>query len=46
MARPLGLSQWAQTVSMYLPHLSQPHRTGLILWSCGIVLAQSCLSFR
>jgi len=42
MARPLGLSQWAQTVSMYLPHLSQPHRTGLILWSCGIVLAQSC----
>jgi hypothetical protein len=27
---------------MYLPHLSQPHRTGLILWSGGIVLAQSC----
>src|SRR5262249_38072456 len=22
--------------------LSQAHRTGLVLWSCGIVLAQSC----
>ena len=42
MARPMGLLQWSQTVSIYLPHLSQPHRTGLALWSCGIVLAQSC----
>ena len=42
MARPVGLSQWFQTVSTYLPHLSQPHRTSLVLWSCGIVVAQSC----
>src|SRR5262245_65420839 len=42
MTRPMGLLQWSQTVSTYLPHLSQSHRTGLVLWSCGIVLAQSC----
>ena len=42
MTRPMGLLQWSQTVSTYLPHLSQPHRTGWVLWSCGIVLAQSC----
>ena len=42
MTRPMGLLQWSQTVSTSLPHLSQPHRTGLVLWSCGIVLAQSC----
>src|SRR5215510_1867589 len=42
MTRPMGLLQWSQTVSTYLPHLSLPHRTGLALWSCGIVLAQSC----
>jgi Transposase DDE domain len=42
MTRPMGLLQWSQTVSTYLPHLSQPHRTGLVLWSCGIVVAQSC----
>jgi hypothetical protein len=42
MTRPLGLLQWAQTVSISLPHLSQPQRAGLALWSWGIVLAQSC----
>jgi hypothetical protein len=42
MTRPMGLLQWSQTVSTYLPYLSQPQRTGLALWSCGIVLAQSC----
>ena len=42
MTRPMGLLQWSQTVSTYLPHLSQSHRTGVVLWSCGIVLAQSC----
>jgi len=42
MARPAGLSQWQQTVSTYLPHLSKPQVTVLVLWSCGIVLAQSC----
>jgi hypothetical protein len=29
-------------VSTYLPHLSKPQRTVLVLWSIGIVLAQSC----
>jgi hypothetical protein len=42
MTRPMGLLQWSQTVSTSLPHLSQLHRTGLALWSCGIVLAQNC----
>lgn len=37
-----GLSQWQQTVSMHLPHLTRPQRTVLVLWSVGIVLAQSC----
>src|SRR5262249_13750430 len=42
MARPAGLLQWQQTVSTYLPHLSQPQLTVLVLWSFGIVLAQAC----
>jgi hypothetical protein len=42
MARPAGLLQWQQTVSTYLPHLSQPQVTVLVLWSFGIVLAQAC----
>src|SRR5215467_2372747 len=42
MARPSGLLQWQQTVSTYLPHLSQPQLTVLVLWSFGLVLAQAC----
>ena len=42
MPRHLGLSQWHHTVASYLPHLSQPPLTVLVLWSLGIVLAQSC----
>lgn len=42
MPRHPGLSQWHQTVSTYLPDLSQPQVTVLVLWSMGIVLAQSC----
>src|ERR1041384_5743432 len=42
MARPAGLLQWQQTVSTYLPHLSKPQVTVLVLWSFGMVLAQSC----
>ena len=42
MARPSGLLQWQQTVSTYLPHLSQPQLTVLVLGSFGIVLAQAC----
>jgi hypothetical protein len=36
------VSQWEQTVSRQLPHLSRPQATVLALWSLGIVLAQSC----
>lgn len=42
MTRPRGLLQWSQTVSTSLPQLSQPPRTGVVLGSSGIVLAQSC----
>lgn len=42
MTRPIGLSQWQETVSTHLPHLSRPQLTVLTLWSLGIVLAQSC----
>jgi len=42
MPRHPGLSQWHQTVSTYLPHLTRPQLTVLVLWSIGIVLAQSC----
>jgi hypothetical protein len=42
MPRHVGLSQWHQTVSTHLPHLSQPQVTVLVLWSIGLVLAQSC----
>src|SRR2546422_264662 len=37
-----GLSQWEQTVSRYLPHLSRPQAGVLALWSYGMVLAKSC----
>lgn len=42
MPRHPGLSQWHQIVSSYLPHLTKPQLTVLVLWSTGIVLAQSC----
>ena len=42
MARPTGLSRWQQTVSTYLPHLSRPQVTVLVLWSVGLILAHSC----
>ena len=42
MTRPAGLWQWQQTVSTYLPHLSKPQVTVLVLWSFGMVLAQTC----
>jgi hypothetical protein len=42
MPRHPGLSQWHETVSTHLPHLSQPQITMLVLWSIGMVLAQSC----
>src|SRR5262245_3467331 len=42
MPRHPGLSQWHQTASSHLSHLSQPQLSVLVLWSLGIVLAQSC----
>ncbi len=42
MPRPTGLSRWQQTVSTYLPHLSRPQVTVLVLWSVGLILAHSC----
>ena len=42
MTRPAGLLQWQQTVSTSLPHLTNPQVTVLVLWSFGMVLAQSC----
>jgi hypothetical protein len=42
MTRLPGLSQWQQTVSRHLPHLSTPQVVILTLWSLGIVVAQRC----
>ena len=36
------VSQWTQTVSSHLPHLSRPQAGVLALWSLGMVLARSC----
>ena len=41
MARPAGLSHWHHTVSTPMPHLSRPQVTVWVVWSLGIVLAQS-----
>lgn len=42
MTRPAGLSQWVETVSIHMPHLSQPVATVLALWSFGLVMTKSC----
>lgn len=42
MPRQDGLSQWMQTVSTQMPHLSRPHARVLALWSYGMVVTQSC----
>jgi hypothetical protein len=42
MTRLPGLSQWQQTVSSHLPHLSTPQVVLLTLGSLGIVVAQRC----
>ena len=36
------LSQWDETVSTHMPHLSRPQAYVLALWSYGMVLAKSC----
>ena len=35
------VSQWTQTVSRHLPHLSRPQAAVLALWSLGMVLSGS-----
>jgi len=42
MSHRKALSQWEQTVSRHLPHLSRPQAHVLALWSYGMVLAKSC----
>src|SRR5437763_12433616 len=42
MSRRKALSQWEDTVSTHLPHLSRPQAHVLALWSFGMVLAKSC----
>ncbi len=42
MACSERVSQWRQTVSSHLPHLSGPQAAVLALWSLGIVLTGSC----
>src|SRR5947209_12499610 len=42
MSHRKALSQWEQTVSRHLPHLSRPQAHVLALWSWGMVLAKSC----
>jgi len=42
MSRRKALSQWEETVSTHLPHLSRPQAHVLALWSFGMVLAKSC----
>lgn len=39
---PEPLSQWVQSVSTHLPHLSKPQATVLALYSFGMIVAQSC----
>lgn len=36
------VSQWEETVSMKLPHLSRPQALVLALWSCAMILGKSC----
>jgi len=36
------VSQWQETVSMKLPHLSRPQAMVLALWSCAMILGKSC----
>jgi hypothetical protein len=42
MTRSPGLSQWAETVSIHMPHLSKPVAAVLALWSFGMVMTKSC----
>ena len=37
-----ALSQWEETVSRHLPHLSKPQAVVLALWSYAMIMSQSC----
>ena len=43
MRLPRETYQIQQTIETHLPHLSQPQLTGLVLWACGAILAESKL---
>lgn len=42
MSSHTGVSEWSQTVSIHLPHLSRPQAQVLALWSYGMALTQTC----
>ena len=42
MSYPDAFSQWKQTVSTQLPHLSRPQALVLALWSYAMIFARSC----
>ena len=42
MTRSDGLSQWQETVSRRMPHLSKPQAYVLALWSFGMAPTQRC----
>ncbi len=37
-----ALSQWEQTVSRHLPHLSRPQVVVLAVWSYAMIVCKSC----
>jgi hypothetical protein len=42
MSHREALSQWEQTVSRHLPHLSKPQAMVLALWSYAMIVSQRC----
>ena len=41
MRLPRECYQMQKAIETHLPHLSQPQLTGLVLWVCGAILADS-----
>lgn len=42
MPKQEQLTQWIETVSHFMPHLSKPQAVVLALWSFGMVIVRSC----
>lgn len=42
MSHREALSQWQETVSRHLPHLSKPQALVLACWSYAMIVSQSC----